>query len=76
MVKRVDELLDSALELSRVDRARIAAELIASLDGEAEGGVDAAWIAEVDRRIREVGRGQVQLLDWESVSAEIRETLA
>jgi hypothetical protein len=54
----------------------LAAELIATLDGEAGPGVNGAWLTEVDRRIDQVRRGQVKLTDRESVSAEIREALA
>jgi len=75
MAARPEDLLDSALALPPDDRARIAAELIASLDGEAEVGVDAAWLIEVDRRMDDVKRRQVDLIDRKSVSAEIRETL-
>jgi putative addiction module component (TIGR02574 family) len=75
MAARFDELLHSALELTPVERSRLAAELIASLDGEPEAGAEAAWLAELDRRIGEVARGQTQLIDRDSVSSEIRETL-
>jgi putative addiction module component (TIGR02574 family) len=66
-----DAVLDSALKLPREDRARIAAELIASLDGAPEAGVEAAWDAEIDRRIELAEQGQVQLLDWDAVKAEV-----
>jgi len=66
-----EALLDSALKLPSEDRARIAAELIASLDGIPEAGVEEAWDAEVDRRIEQVDRGEVQLVDWNSVKAEV-----
>ncbi|MEX0879649.1 MAG: addiction module protein [Thermoanaerobaculia bacterium] len=75
MALRFETLLESALELPTGDRARIATELIASLDGQAEAGVEAAWIAEVDRRIVQVERGEAQRLDRDIVSAEIRESL-
>ncbi len=75
MATRFEALLESALELPPGDRARIAAELIASLDGEAEAGVEAAWLAEVDRRIAEVARGEAKLVDRETVSSQVRETL-
>lgn len=75
MASRFETLLESALELPTGDRARIATELIASLDGQAEAGVEAAWIAEVDRRIVQVARGEAQLIDRDTVSAEIRESL-
>jgi putative addiction module component (TIGR02574 family) len=66
-----EALLDSALKLPSEDRARIAAELIASLDGIPETGVEAAWDAEVERRIEQVDQGKVQLLDWNDVKAEV-----
>jgi len=68
-----DTLLESALLLPEKDRARIAAELIASLDGKPEAGVDAAWLAEIDRRIAETEQGKVQLIDWETAKKGLRE---
>ena len=52
---------DSALKLPSEDRARIAAELIASLNGIPEAGVEAAWDAEVERRIQQTDQEKVQL---------------
>lgn len=66
-----EALLDSALKLPSEDRARIAAELIASLDGIPEAGVEEAWDAEVDRRIEQADRGEVELTDWNAVKAEV-----
>ena len=68
-------LLDSALKLPREDRARLATELIASLDGEPEAGVEAAWDAEVERRVLQVERGEARLIDWETVKAEVAKAL-
>jgi putative addiction module component (TIGR02574 family) len=70
-----EALLDSALKLPSQDRARIAAELIASLDGTPEAGVEAAWDAEVERRIEQVDQGKVQLLDWNAVKAEVAQVV-
>jgi putative addiction module component (TIGR02574 family) len=70
-----EALLDSALKLPSEDRARIAAELIASLDGAPEAGVEAAWDAEVERRIEQVDQGKVQLLDWNAVKAEVAQVV-
>jgi putative addiction module component (TIGR02574 family) len=70
-----EALLDSALKLPSEDRARIAAELIASLDGIPEAGVEAAWDAEVERRIEQVDQGKVQLLDWNVVKAEVAQVV-
>jgi putative addiction module component (TIGR02574 family) len=62
---------ESVLRLPREERARIAAKLIASLDGMPEEGVEAAWDAELERRIEQADRGAVQLLDWIEVRDEI-----
>ncbi len=69
-----DTLLESALKLPERDRAHLAAELIASLDGEPEAGVEAAWLAEVDRRIAETDQGNVQLIDWEAAKEQLGES--
>jgi len=50
----------------------VAAELVASLDGEPEDGVEAAWAAEVERRIADVDRGEARLLPWEQVRDEVK----
>ncbi len=68
-------LLDTALRLPREDRARLASELIASLDGEPDTGVDAAWDAEVQHRVRQVDSGEAQLIDGETVKAEVSKAL-
>jgi putative addiction module component (TIGR02574 family) len=68
-------LLDSALKLPREDRAQLASELIASLDGEPEAGVEAAWDAEVERRVLQVESGEARLVDWKTVKAEVSKAL-
>lgn len=70
-----EAFLDSALKLPSEDRARIAAELIASLDGIPEAGVEAAWDTEVERRIEQVDQGKVQLFDWNAVKAEVSQVV-
>ena len=46
-------------------------ELIASLDDPADDGVEAAWLAEVERRLQEVDRGTAKCEPWEAVRARI-----
>jgi hypothetical protein len=70
-----EALLDSALKLPSEDRARIAAELIASLDGTPEARVEAAWDAEVERRIGLADQGQARLLDWDAVKAVVSQVV-
>jgi len=68
MSERARKLLHDAMELPVSERAALAADLIASLDGEADDDVEAAWAAEVDRRARENPDRDVP---WETVSAEM-----
>jgi putative addiction module component (TIGR02574 family) len=72
MSTTTDDLLDTVLRLPSRDRARFAKELIASLDGPPEEGVEQAWAAEIDRRSAEVDSGAVKLLDWEIVKGRTR----
>lgn len=45
--------------------------LIETLDGEPEPGVEAAWAEEVERRVREIESGAVEMIPWEQVRAEL-----
>ena len=67
-----EALRDAALALSEVERAKLARDLIASLDGPADDDVAEAWDIELCRRINEVEAGKAQLLDAEGVLARIR----
>ncbi len=68
MSERARKLLKDAMELPLPERAELVADLLASLDGEPEADVEAAWAAEVERRARESPDNDVP---WETVSAEI-----
>src|SRR5207247_7496186 len=65
-----DELLAEALRLSRGERARVAEELLSSLE-EPDYEVAAAWATELERRSRDVAEGRVQTTRWETASAGI-----
>ncbi len=69
------ELKQRARELAPEDRARLAEELLASLEGDIDPEVDAAWDAELRRRIAEVESGAVQLLPADEVFARVRHSL-
>lgn len=71
----VAELSQRARELAPEDRARLAEELLASLEGDLEPEVDAAWDEELRKRITEVGSGAVQLVPADEVFARVRRTL-
>jgi putative addiction module component (TIGR02574 family) len=63
-------ILDEALRLPIPQRAEVAAELLASLDGEPEPDADAAWAAEIEQRIRRIRSGRAKGRTW----AEVRES--
>jgi putative addiction module component (TIGR02574 family) len=69
-----DELLAEALRLTRVDRARVAEELLSSLE-ESDEEVATAWAAELERRSRDVAEGRVQTISWETARTEILKEL-
>ena len=70
----VDELLAQVLRLPREERARVAEQLLSSLE-ESEEEVAAAWAIELERRSREVAEGRVQTIDWETARADILKEL-
>lgn len=65
-------MLAEALQLPPEERADVAKRLIASLDGPADEDVEAAWLAEVERRLQDVDRGTATVKPWD----EVRERLA
>jgi len=50
----------------------LADHLLASLDGPNQKEVDAAWVKEVERRIREIDEGTVETIDGELVMQKLR----
>ncbi len=61
------KLLRQALTLSDEGRAEIAGALIESLHGEADPGAEAAWDREIDRRVRQIDDGSVEMTPWSEV---------
>lgn len=73
MNARVKELYEAAAELSDRDRAELAGMLLETLSEEAEPGVEVAWAEEVERRVRQVDAGEVEMVPWEEVRVELFE---
>jgi putative addiction module component (TIGR02574 family) len=71
VTKAAEKLLAEALTLDTRERADVAARLIVSLDGEPDEDVEAAWAAEVERRIAEVDAGRARLVPWADVERRI-----
>src|SRR5712692_7223168 len=62
MTETAEALREALLKLPVEDRAHLAAELLASLDGPPDDDVEEAWSAEIERRIGEVDSGAVKLV--------------
>ena len=75
MADLVAELSERAKILPPEDRARLAEELLASLEESPSAEVDAAWDAEIQRRIAEVEGGTIELVPAEQVFARVRQSL-
>ncbi len=58
-----------AMKLTPRGRAEVADAHWLSADSKEE--VDAAWDAEIARRIRQVDSGEVECIPWEAVMAEV-----
>ena len=75
MPKDFNEIFREAAELSAQDRATLAGLLIESLEGEPDPGVEAAWAAEIERRVAELDSGTVKTIPWEEVRQRLLDRL-
>ena len=57
-------LLAEALQLPPEERAALAGELIESLDTEVDDGAEAAWSAEIRRRVERLDAGVANTVPW------------
>jgi putative addiction module component (TIGR02574 family) len=64
-------VLEEALALAAGDRARIAHELLQSLEPPGDSDAVAAWSDEIRRRVDEIEAGTAELEDWETVRARL-----
>ena len=70
-----DKLFQEALQLDEAERAALAGMLIDSIDNDVEEGVEAAWVAEIERRVAELDAGTVETVPWEVVRDDLRRKL-
>jgi putative addiction module component (TIGR02574 family) len=58
------KLLEEALKLSAEARAALAASLLESLEEGVDEDVEAAWAAEIAKRVHELDSGAVVAVPW------------
>ena len=64
--------LEEAMHLDPSTRALIAETLLESLDFEEDFEISQAWQDEIQRRCEQIDRGEVELIDSDTVMAELR----
>ena len=77
MARPLKEIEQELMNLSHEERARLAHELIVSLDQDeqTEEGVEVAWLEEVKRRDAEIERGEVQTIPVDEALRRAHEAL-
>ena len=67
MTSEVSKLLEQALSLSVEEQEALADSLISNLGGKVDEGVQAAWDAEIAKRIKELDSGRAKTIPWAEV---------
>jgi len=70
MARETQDVFREALQLPLNERAKLAGDLLESLDS-MEADVEAAWAAEIQRRLNALRDGDVGSTDWRSVLDEV-----
>ena len=68
-----DDILAAALRLPPQDRTKLAEQLLDSVEPLDQADIDAAWVVEVRRRMKEVEGGAVRLIPADEVFRAIDE---
>ena len=70
-----EDVLTIVLALPAEERAKLAEELLCSLDQAPENGASEAWLEEIERRARELDDGSVEAIDWNVARQRIADRL-
>ena len=69
------EIIEAALKLEPTERAHVAHELLESITGDANGGLDAEWIGELNQRALDIEEGRTDFVSWPDARKEIENSL-
>jgi len=72
MNDELDQVLAAAMKLTPESRAALVGSLLESLDKETDEHVEAAWVAEILRRLEEYRSGRARPIDWDTARRAIR----
>lgn len=73
MKEETKKVLNQALALPETERAGLATSLIASLEEEEDGDIEAAWELELKSRIDELDSGKTIGITWHALRKKILE---
>jgi len=71
-IAQLESITNAAMTLSERERAKLAHDLVASLDGPADISVAEAWDSEICRRINDIESGKTELMDADEAIARAR----
>ena len=71
----LEQLRAKALALSEPERAELAHDLVASLDGESEAGAVDDWDAEILRRLDQIDAGAATFVSRDEFKRQLRQHL-
>ncbi|MFO1364411.1 MAG: addiction module protein [Burkholderiales bacterium] len=72
----LEDIKEKAQQLSEMERAELALALIESLDGPPDADVEEAWRVEIERRVGQIDRGEVQPIPGDEVLERLRRRLS
>ena len=75
MSRALTDVWKDAAELSDEERATLAGLLIESLEGEPDPEAEAAWAAEIEKRVAELDAGTIESIPWEQVQQRLLDRL-
>jgi putative addiction module component (TIGR02574 family) len=71
MAADLETILNQAKSLSEPDRARLAHDLLATLDGQPDADATTAWEQEVSRRLAQVRNGTAKTISREEFTERL-----
>ncbi|MGB3916272.1 MAG: addiction module protein [Thiothrix litoralis] len=75
MTALATHIADEAMQLPSDERIALIDMLLKSLNIPTQHDIDALWMAEAEKRVRDIASGAVEMLEGEQVFREIRQRL-
>lgn len=72
MTRKFEKIRDAALDLPIEERSLLREQLWDSMRTAREREIEAAWMTEVERRVKSIEDGTAEMLDGEEVMRELR----